>query len=589
MNITTIEDQMYEQAAQLHAQGRLPEAEALYRQVLARRPSHGQAMFGLGTVAHQYGKNDVAVEILRQAAALVPTSSLFNNLGEAYRALGRVYDACDAYRRAIALNPQDAMPYNNVGIVLCLLGKLREADESWRKAISINPVYTDAYNNLGNLLLDEGKPEEAVELHRKVLALDPRFTRAHSNLLRDFNHVTSLTTAQMRAEHEAWWKAQTADVPAKTAWANSRDPNRPIRIGLVSPDFRDHSVTYFIEPWLSRRDRDKIKVFCYAELPFHDAVTARIIAMADGWRATMGVPDPELARQIEQDQIDVLLDLAGHTASNRLRVFAFRPAPVQVSFLGYPFTTGGKVIDWKITDALADPPGVSEAAYTEKLHRLPRTTWCYRPFAAAPAVAPSPVAANGHVTFGSFNSFAKVSPGVIETWAALLQRVPTARLLLKAGPLGDPDLCKTLIERFNKLGIDSSRLTLLGRALTSDGHLSTYAKVDIALDTFPYNGTTTTCEALWMGVPVVTVAGARHVERVGVSLLTTVGLAEFIAADRAGYVDIAAKLAGDPTRLAELRHTMRDRLRASPLTDEPGYAREFDAALRDMFRQWCNL
>jgi predicted O-linked N-acetylglucosamine transferase (SPINDLY family) len=301
----------------------------------------------------------------------------------------------------------------------------------------------------------------------------------------------------------------------------------------------------------------------------------------------MGLPDPDVARQIEQDQIDILIDLAGHTASNRLRVMAFRPAPVQVSYMGYPFTTGGKVVDWKITDALADPPGASDAAYTEKLYRLPRTTWCYRPFAAAPAVAPSPAAANGYVTFGSFNAFAKVSPAVIETWAALLQRVPTARLLLKAGPLGDPDLCKNLLDRFSKLGIDPARLTLLGRAITNDAHLATYAKMDIALDTFPYNGTTTTCEALWMGVPVITVAGSRHVERVGVSLLTNVGLPEFIAADRAGYVDIAARLAADVGRLADLRQTMRDRLRASALTDEPGYAREFDAALRDMFQQWC--
>ena len=587
MNITTIEDQMYEQAAGFHAAGDLARAEALYRQVLARRPNHGYAIFGLGTIAHQYGKNDAAVELLKRAADITPSSPLFNNLGEAYRALGRVFDASEAFRRAIALNPRDSMPYNNLGIVLCLLGKMREAKESWRKAIEINPVYTDAYNNLGNALLDEGLAEDAAVLHRKVMVLKPDFTRAHSNLLRDLNHVESLTVAQMRAEHEHWWAAQASGVPARTSWNNSRDPNRALRVGLMSPDFREHSVAYFLEPWLSNRNRDLIKVFCYAELPFADAVTNRLSALSEGWRSSMGVTDEVLARQINEDQIDILIDLAGHTASNRLRALAYRPAPVQASFLGYPFTTGGKVVDWKITDTLADPPGMTEAACTEKLYRLPRSAWCYRPLATAPAVAPPPAEKNGFVTFGSFNAYAKVGARVIETWAEILKRVPTSRLLLKAGPLGDEDLRKIVFDHFAALGINTSRVALLGRARANEEHLGTYDRIDIALDTFPYNGTTTTCEALWMGLPVVAVAGKRHIERVGVSLLTTVGLGEYVAPDLAGYIDTAARLAADLPRLVELRRTMRDRLKNSPLTDEKGYAREFDAMLHDMFGQWC--
>ena len=587
MNIITAADEIYERAVQMHMAGRLAEAEALYRQVLARQPNNGNALFGLGTIAHQCGRNETAVQIFQHAAQFVTRAALYNNMGEAYRALGRAVESEATFRKAMEIKPRDPMPYNNLGIVLCLLGRLREAEDVWRKAIALKPDYADALNNLGNAMLEQGEAEEAARLHRQTLQIQPVFPRAHSNLLRDLNHIEPYDPVKLRAEHAAWWRQQAPGITPRNGWNTTRDPDRPLRVGLMSADFREHSVAYFLEPWLSRRDRGQIKIWCYAELASADDVTKRLHGMVDGWRSTMGVSDAAVSEQIFADQIDILIDLAGHTASNRLAVLAHRPAPVQVSFLGYPFTTGAPTVDWRITDVTADPLGMTEIAYTERLWRLPRSAWCYRPMAGAPEVAPLPAEKNGYVTFGSFNTLAKVSHRVIETWATILQRVPRARFLLKANALGDEGVRRRVAEHFTRLGVAPERLTMMGRLLDGREHLGVYSQVDIALDTFPYNGTTTTCEALWMGVPVVGVVGKMHIERVGASLLGTVGLQDLLAADVAGYVAIAEELAGDLPRVAELRRTMRERLRGSALTDEAGYARDFDAALRGMWREWC--
>jgi predicted O-linked N-acetylglucosamine transferase (SPINDLY family) len=347
-------------------------------------------------------------------------------------------------------------------------------------------------------------------------------------------------------------------------------------------------VAYFLEPILAAHDRERVEYLCYAELPHPDEVTQRLQSMAAGWRSTVGVADPAVAQQIRADKIDIAIDLAGHTANTRITVFAYKPAPVQMTYLGYPFSTGLETINYRLTDAYADPPGQSEMFYSERLLRLPQTAWCYRPPSATPDVAPPPMQRNGFVTFGSFNNIAKLGAGAVVTWSHILAAMPTARLALKSPGLGDDVTRSRILQMFADNGIGADRLRLIEYDPSLADHLQRYSEIDIALDAFPYCGTTTTCEAMWMGVPVVTLAGKIHVARVGVSLLSNVGLTDLIAPDRDQYVTIACGLAQDAEKLKSLRSTLRQRMRASPLCDEASFTRSFEELLRGAWREWCS-
>jgi predicted O-linked N-acetylglucosamine transferase (SPINDLY family) len=333
-----------------------------------------------------------------------------------------------------------------------------------------------------------------------------------------------------------------------------------LKIGFLSPDFRDHSVAHFLEPIFTHRDREKFDFLSYAEVPNPDETTRRLHALSDQWRSTMGQTEAVIAQQIRLDGVDILIDLAGHTANTRIVACAFKPAPVQMTYLGYPFSTGLETIDYRITDAYADPVGESEMFYVEKLLRLPDTAWCYRPQPDAPPVVDPPSLKNGFVTFGSFNNFAKVSDGLVETWCRLLKEMPTAKLLLKSPGLKDSSLGPRALERFAAHGIGPDRLILRDYDPTVPEHLGRYGQVDIGLDHFPYCGTTTTCEAMWMGVPVITLAGPIHLSRVGASLLSNVGLTELIAKDRDEYIVLASDLARDADRMRTIRSGLRSRM-----------------------------
>ncbi len=364
-----------------------------------------------------------------------------------------------------------------------------------------------------------------------------------------------------------------------------RDPRRRLRIGYVSPDFKQHAVGTMALPLLACHNREEFEVSCYAQAREPDAMTERFRGHADHWRSTVGLCDEQLADLIRQDQIDILVDLAGHTAGGRLLVFARKPAPVQMTWLGYPNTTGVCTIDYRITDAHADPPGSGAALGVEQLVRLPRTNWVYQPPDNAPAPNHRPAA--GAVTFGSFNNFAKVTEPMLVLWARILHAVPGSRLLLKAQGLGSQSTRQRVWELLARERIDPARLELRGWEPGHGGHLALYNRVDIALDPFPYHGTTTTCEALWMGVPVITLAGRTHVSRVGVSLLRNMGLEELIAASPENYVALAVELANDLPRLSRLHSTLRKRMEQSPLTDAPSFAREVEAVYRRVWREWC--
>ena len=352
-----------------------------------------------------------------------------------------------------------------------------------------------------------------------------------------------------------------------------------VKIGYVSGDFRRHSVSHFLLPVFRHHDRTAFEIHGYSNNALTDDVTERLTALADGWRLIFGLDDEAAARMIAEDGIDILVDLSGHTAHNRLSLFARQPAPVQVTWLGYPGSTGLKAIGYRLVDAITDPPGEADAHYSERLVRLDHGFLCYAPLDQAPAPVPRP---EGPIRFGSFNNPAKLSPATLDLWVKVLEAVDGSELLLKGRPFADPKVRQALLTRFGKRGIASDRIVLLEHIAAPEQHLAAYGEMDIALDPFPYNGTTTTCEALWMGVPVVTLLGDRHSARVGASLLTQVGLDSLIAHTPQDYIRLAADLAADYRRRAGLRGKLRAMMQNSPLCDGPGFTRRLENAYRGM-------
>ncbi|MGI9342155.1 MAG: hypothetical protein ACR2QV_04855 [Gammaproteobacteria bacterium] len=355
----------------------------------------------------------------------------------------------------------------------------------------------------------------------------------------------------------------------------------------MSPDFTSHSVSHFTRKLIAVHDRSRVEVCCYFAKAKRDEITDEIEARADRWRVIVGMTDDEVVAQIRDDRIDILIDLAGHTAQNRLLVFARRAAPVQVSWLGYPNTTGLSAMDYRVTDAIADPPGADDRWYSERLVRLPDGFLCYQSDQPEPAVAAAPCVERGHVTFGSFNNLPKLTADVVQTWSRILKAIPGSRLLLKSSALADERARSRIIDEFGAQGIPAARLELLGLIPGRQQHLAAYAGIDVALDTYPYNGTTTTCEALWMGVPVVALRGNRHSGRVGASILHHAGLPELVADTEDDYVEIAISLARDPQRIVGMRERLRPMMRDSCLMDTPRFARSLETAYRDVWAAWC--
>jgi predicted O-linked N-acetylglucosamine transferase (SPINDLY family) len=568
----------------LSSLGRCAEAVECYQRALALRPDDPQTLNNLGSTLYTMARLEAAAEAYERALALRPEyPEALSNYGNVLIDQGRIADAVAANQKALALNPAYPIAHNNLGNGLRRLGRYEDAVQAYVRALELKPLYADALCNLAETLKEQGRALEALPFYEKALAVDPRQAGIHSNLLLALNSVESLSRMAAYAEHKRWGERFAA--PA-LAHANAKDPAKRLRVGYVSPDFRKHSVAYFIEPVIAAHDRGQIEAFCYANVAVADAVTARIKDSADGWRAIRGLSDADAAAMIRADGIDILVDLAGHTMDGRLPLFALKPAPVQVAYLGYPNTTGLAAVDYRLTDAIADPEGEADRYHTERLVRLATGFLCYRPPADALEVAPPPALANGFVTFGSCNNLAKIGPATIAAWAAILKRMPDARLFLKSKPLADEGTRQRLAERFAEHGIADERLVMTGW-IVDGNHLAVYSRIDVGLDTFPYNGTTTTCEALWMGVPVVTLAGDRHAARVGASLLTHLGLDELIAHDPGTYVERAVALAHDQARLGALRAGLRDTVARSALSDAQGFTRALEAAYRRMWRAWC--
>lgn len=538
-------------ALALRAVGRLDEAERELHEALKRNPRYAEALGNLGTVHLARERFDDAAATLEQALALQPESTTtLNNLALAHLAL-RDFDRAQSFaERALAVAPRDALAHNNLGLIHRAQSELDEAMKCFRTALELRPDYTEAHGNLLFCMnyMPEVTPQQLFDAHR-------RFGERVEPALRD-----------LRPRHH-----------------NVRDPERRLRIGYVSGDFGEHAMGFSILPLLANHDPQQVEVFCYATSGRADATTAQMRKHAAHWRSLLGVPDSQAAQIIGADAIDILVDLSGHTASNRLALFARKPAPLQAHWLGYVTTTGLTAIDYRFTDAQADPPGTSEAFHTETLERL-RSVTVYRPPAGAPDVGHLPASSRGRVSFVSFNHTAKVTDAALDAWARILAGTPGSRLVV-GNAVGTP-LRDRLVEALARHGVAPERLSFLPKLALMD-YLAAHGDVDIALDTFPYNGGATTCHALWMGVPVVALAGDRYMARMGASQLTQLGLSELIARDVDGYVETAIALAHDIDRLAQLRAGLRERMKRSPLCDERGFAAEVERAYRRWWRAWC--
>lgn len=570
--------------------GQIDEAITHYQKALQLDPNFTYAYFNLGTALQDKGRLDEALTCYMKTLHLDPNFvGAYNNLGIVLGNKRQLKEAVNYFQKALQLDPDLAETYNNLGFAQNELGRLDEAIVSYNAALALKPDFAEAHTNLGNVFKSQGKLIDAEGCYRRALRIKPDYLPAHSNLVLIMNYNSQYDAQTIFAEHLRFAKQHFGPSSAITHYTNDRSPDHRLRIGYVSPDFKRHSVAYFIEPVLSAHSRAQFEVFCYSNVSVADQVTRRIQESADQWRGIIGMSDGEAADLVRKDGIDILVDLAGHTAGNRISIFAGKPAPVQVNWIGYPATTGLSTMDYKIVDSYTDPIGLTDQFYTEKLMRLPGSFLCYLPDQDSPEAGELPVLTAGHMTFGSFNDLAKVSPEVIKLWTRLLKIIPDSRLIMKAQGLSDSMTRNYVSELFTREGLEKGRVELMPWEPSTKGHLGLYDRIDIGLDTFPYNGTTTTCEAIWMGVPVITLAGNTHASRVGVSLLSNIGLTELIAATHDEYLEIALGLAKDIRRLQTLRGRLRIMTARSSLTDVKQFIVDLERCYRIMWENWCKV
>ena len=569
----------------LHDLDRLEDAEACYRRALEIKPSFVDAHNNLGITLNKLSRFEDAEACYRRALAIRPDfADALNNLGSTLQDLGKLNEAVARLRRAIELKPDFADAYNNLGITLRDLNRFDEAEACFRRALEIKPDLVEPLGNLGLTLIDFGRLDEAEASLRQALQIEPNFVAAHSSLLFMYSYIPGRSPSDYLAEARQYGQRVGMKVASQFDRWSCTKPPEPLRVGLVSGDFRNHPVGYFLESLLAEIDPSAIELIAYPTSHKADELTERIKPRFGAWRPIYGKPDEAAARMIHSDAIHVLIDLSGHTSDNRLPIFAWKPAPVQVSWLGYFASTGVPTIDYLIADPWTLPQ-TGEAHFTEKIWRLPQTRMCFTVPDVEISVSPLPALANGHLTFGCFNSLLKMNDAVVALWARVLASVPDSRLFLKAKQLHEPSARQSTIERFVAHGIAAERLILEGPSSRSD-YLATYSRVDIALDPFPYTGGTTSVEALWMGVPVLTLAGDRLLSRQGVGLLMNAGLPDWVAADADNYVALALSHATDPPRLAALRSGLRQQVLSSPVFDAQSFARHFEAAMHGMWQEW---
>ena len=622
-------------ASVVAAAGQHAQAETLLRQVLERQPDFTKAWYNLGNELRALGRLDEALEAYRRALAIQPDyGEAHTNLGVTLRALDRPHEALVHYRRAVELSPQLAQAHFNLGNLLRDLAyaerghnplaaqqQYDSARASYAQALAINPSDSSVHTNLGAMYKETGQLDEAISCYERALAADaqhvesysnlavayqdrgeldparaflsealrrrPTFVEAHSNLVFLANYEPEADPRAVYEAHCEWARRHTVSLPAAELWPRV-EPGRPLRVGYVSPDLRSHPVGRFIAAVLEHHDRRAFEPLVYADVPIPDRTTERLRSHVARWRNTHRLSDAELYETIRADEVDVLVDLAGHTSMNRLLVFARRAAPVQATYLGYPNTTGLATMDFFLTDAIADPPD-STQPFTEQLVRLSPCFSCYTPPDDVPEVSPLPALSHATITFGSLHSLAKLNARVLDLWGAVLRAVPSSRLLVYRNTLSAV-AAERLRRELAARGVSAEQLWLRFDVPIDGSHWSIYRDVDIALDTFPWTGHTTACEALWMGVPTITLRGSTHAGRMVASVLAAAGEIDAIAENDEHFVAIAQRWARDRRALAERRASARRRMAASPLCDGVAFTRRFERALLDMVaRQAANV
>ena len=557
--------------------GKNIEAIAAFDDALKRQPNQARTLSNLGTVLRTVGRFQDAKTAFEKAVALEPAfAEAWSNFGNVLSDLDDIPAAEQAFRTSTSLAPDNAFGHNNLGTIERRLGRYSAAVACFNRALQLSAGYGEAMNNLAEIFRETGRAHDALTLYDAALNVlpppSPERLGIESNRLYTLNMIAA---GAERTESFARSFGAQFSAPSVLKTANS-DTDRPLRIGFVSSDLRRHSVSYFLEPLWAALPPERIAIYGYAASALEDDVTERLKGYASGWRSLVGLTDDQAAEAIRADALDVLVDLNGHTMGNRLGIFARKPAAVQVSWLGYPNTTGLPMMDVRLVDAVTDPVATQQW-HVEKLVRLDRPFVCYQAPSDAPDVSERPT--DESVVFGSFNNLAKISSETLDMWSGVLRAVPESRLFLKTKPLSDEGVTALLVQCFADRGISSDRLDLRGWILDGS-HLSAYRHIDIALDSFPYHGTTTTCEALWMGVPVITRMGDVHAARVGGSLLGAVGLSELITFSHDDFIRVAASLATNPGHRAALRQSLRPAMQSSALMDGVDFTRAFEVAIR---------
>ncbi|TVU04528.1 hypothetical protein EJB05_47639 [Eragrostis curvula] len=573
-------------------EGDINQGVAYYKKALFYNWHYADAMYNLGVAYGEMLNFEMAIVFYELALHFNPRcAEACNNLGVIYKDRDNLDKAVECYQMALSIKPNFSQSLNNLGVVYTVQGKMDAAASMIEKAIIANPMYAEAYNNLGVLYRDAGSITLAIQAYERCLQIDPDSRNAGQNRLLAMNYIDEGSDDKLYEAHREWGKRFMKLYPQYTSWDNSKVVDRPLIIGYVSPDYFTHSVSYFIEAPLTHHEYTNYKVVVYSGVVKADAKTLRfkdkVLKKGGLWRDIYGIDEKRVASLVREDKVDILVELTGHTANNKLGTMACRPAPIQVTWIGYPNTTGLPTIDYRITDSLADPPSTSQK-HVEDLVRLPESFLCYTPSPEAGPICPTPAISNGFVTFGSFNNLAKITPKVLQVWARILCAVPNSRLVVKCKPFCCDSIRQKFLSTLEELGLESLRVDLLPLIHLNHDHMQAYSLMDISLDTFPYAGTTTTCESLYMGVPCVTMAGSVHAHNVGVSLLSKIGLGRLVAKTEDEYVSLALELASDVTALQELRMSLRELMMKSPVCDGERFTRGLEAAYRNMWLRYCD-
>lgn len=565
--------------------GVYPQALQAIKRALLKDQTKSDAFNQLGVIYLSLGEWASAKPCFEKAIQLNKNSVPLSNLAVTLMMLNQSAGAIEVIKESLQIDPSDANAHNTLGNIYMERGDILNALNCFNAATTIDPGFADAHNHKGGALLRLRRIKEAIESYERAISINPRNTEALNNRNFALNYDCLYSDIQIFQKHREF--GEIFDQPL-ARFQRSPQPKEKLRVGYVSADFRQHSVNYFFEPVLRNHNKTIIEIYCYHNSNKEDSVTERLKGFADQWRPIKSLSDEQAAQLINDDEIDILVDLSGHTNGSRLAVFGLKPAPIQCTWLGYPNTTGLTTIDYRLTDELTDPSSKSGSYYTETLYRIDSGFSCYQgDSSVGPANKGRRSRQSSDITFGCFNNLIKVTDEVISVWSKILHEVPRSKLMLKTGLSGAPDLTAPILEQFSDAGIDPERIIIKDRIEDWLEHIKLYDEIDIGLDPIPYNGTTTTCEALWMGIPVIVLAGAKHASRVGHSLVTQVGYPELSAENIHEYVTIACELANDLDRLSTIKNNLRPRMLASSLCDHKGFTNKLEAAYQTMWKNLC--